>query len=134
MLVIKARAALRLGLTSLYRVLSYRLGVKLGFNSVRRITANIDNSQAFFSPPATLLITDLPLNRRWLQQHCYFGWHKIESDNPPSWHLNCFNGVKVSSADKPWWVIPDFDPKLGDIKTVWEASRFDWVSVSLNLR
>ncbi len=127
MLLIKARAALQLGLTSLYRVLSYRVGVKLGINSVRRITAVIDNSQAFFAPPSAQPINELPLNRCWLQQHYYFGWHKVESHNPPDWHLNCFSGVKVSNADKPWWMIPDFDIKLGDIKTVWEASRFDWV-------
>ena len=28
---------------------------------------------------------------------------------------------------RPWWQIPDFDPRVGDIKTIWEASRFDWV-------
>lgn len=127
MLVIKARAALRLGLISLYRVLSYRLGVKLGFNSVRRITACIDSSQAFFASMPTPPTNELPLNKSWVKQHCYFGWHKIESDGPPNWHLNCFNSSKVLNADKPWWEIPDFDPKLGDIKTVWEASRFDWV-------
>jgi Heparinase II/III-like protein. len=44
----------------------------------------------------------------------------------PNWHQNPFNGV-TAQTNLPWWQIPDFDPKLGDIKTVWEASRFDWV-------
>ena len=33
----------------------------------------------------------------------------------------------MAECDRPWWKIPDFDPQVGDIKTVWEASRFDWV-------
>ncbi|MDH4317523.1 MAG: heparinase II/III-family protein, partial [Desulfobulbaceae bacterium] len=33
----------------------------------------------------------------------------------------------MARCDRPWWNIPDFDSQVGDIKTVWEASRFDWV-------
>lgn len=116
-----------LGLASLYRVLSYRLGVKLGFNSVRRIYAEIDTSHPFFTVPVLQASGNLPLNHHWLETHSYFGWHQINADVPPDWHSNCFTGTKVYGADQPWWQIPDFDRQLGDIKTVWEASRFDWV-------
>jgi hypothetical protein len=127
MLVIKARAALQLGLTSLYRVLSYRLGVKLGVNAVRRIKAKINTSEVFFAAPVSQPSAELPCNSRWLVEHSYFGWYQVKSESPPNWHANCFSGETVANADKPWWLIPDFDSKLGDIKTVWEASRFDWV-------
>lgn len=30
-------------------------------------------------------------------------------------------------SDRPWWQISDFNSRVGDIKAVWEASRFDWV-------
>ena len=30
-------------------------------------------------------------------------------------------------ARRPWWQIGDFETGLGDVKAVWEASRFDWV-------
>ncbi len=29
--------------------------------------------------------------------------------------------------NKPWFCLSDFDSNVGDIKGIWEASRFDWV-------
>lgn len=43
--------------------------------------------------------------------------------NPINWHLNPITLVEVDKNIK-WYKIPDFDPVRGDIKTVWEASRF----------
>lgn len=50
-LATKARTALALGLPNLWRVLVYRLGVKLGVNPVRRLQARIP-AGAFFSANA----------------------------------------------------------------------------------
>lgn len=127
-LVYKARTALRLGFLNLVRVFIYRLGVKLGINPVRRIQAKLPNGEffkkihrnsAFVSPSAVMGLKEISL--------LYFGWHKAGQNSPPNWHKNPFNEVSVQNATRPWWQIPDFDPHLGDIKTVWEASRFDWV-------
>jgi len=35
--------------------------------------------------------------------------------------------VPFPDPSRPWWQIPDFDPTFGDIKRIWELSRFDWV-------
>ena len=43
--------------------------------------------------------------------------------NPINWHLNPITKVEVDKNIK-WYKIPDFDPVRGDIKAVWEASRF----------
>jgi hypothetical protein len=45
----------------------------------------------------------------------------------PDWYANPYVTGLRAVSDRPWWKIRDFDPKAGDIKTVWEASRFDWV-------
>src|SRR5690606_31645940 len=45
----------------------------------------------------------------------------------PDWHTNPVTGARVADPSIPWWRIPDFDPSIGDIKTVWEASRMGWV-------
>ncbi len=37
--------------------------------------------------------------------------------------MNPLTGVESRKDDK-WYQIPDFDAELGDIKVVWEASRF----------
>ena len=46
---------------------------------------------------------------------------------PPNWHANIFTGVQVDNSEAIWHEQATFSEKIGDIKTVWEASRFDWV-------
>lgn len=58
----------------------------------------------------------------------YYSKHWKRNGNPPNWFLNPFNGISVQEVNKHWTEISDFDLKVGDIKNVWEASRFDWVS------
>lgn len=124
-LVIKIKTALNLGVVNLWRVFSYRLGIKFGINPVKRLTAVISDGDLFL-PLSADARTDLPVNTSWHDQQCYFGWYKTPVKDTPDWAQNCFTGKTVFAA-QPWWQIPDFDPELGDIKTVWEASRFDWV-------
>lgn len=42
---------------------------------------------------------------------------------PINWHLNPLTDVEERSDNK-WYRIPDFDKHRGDIKVIWEASRF----------
>lgn len=42
---------------------------------------------------------------------------------PIKWHINPITNVEVDKSIK-WYRIPDFDPIRGDIKAVWEVSRF----------
>lgn len=53
------------------------------------------------------------------------GFSSIELNygKPINWHYNPLTGFE-SRSDVKWFDIPDFDSKLGDIKVVWEASRF----------
>lgn len=53
------------------------------------------------------------------------GFSSIELDygNPINWHYNPITKVEVNRSLK-WYEIPDFDPERGDIKVIWEASRF----------
>jgi hypothetical protein len=53
------------------------------------------------------------------------GFSSIELDygSPINWHYNPLTGFK-SEKDVKWYRIPDFDTNLGDIKVIWEASRF----------
>ena len=48
---------------------------------------------------------------------------ELDYDNPINWHLNPITGVEVDNNIK-WYRIPDFDSTRGDIKVVWEVSRF----------
>lgn len=51
----------------------------------------------------------------------YFSHTLVETGFPPDWHLNPFTGERAAS-DRHWSNIPDFGH--GDIKAIWEASRF----------
>lgn len=126
MLKIKLQTALALGFTNLAQVFWYRLGVKTGLNPVRRLQASISAGD-FFTEPERRVAADLPGNRAWLGQQSSFGWLVRPLAGPPNWHQNCVTGAEVPEPQRPWWQIADFDPEVGDIKTVWEASRFDWV-------
>lgn len=53
------------------------------------------------------------------------GFSSVELDygSPINWHLNPITKKEVDKSLK-WYQIPDFDPERGDIKAIWEASRF----------
>ena len=126
MIVTKIRTAAALGIKNLGRVFFYRFGVKLGLNPVKKITAIIEPGE-YFKKLEFDLGTNLEINSQWLDQQCYFGWQCHFSSEIPHWHSSVLTGGTVIKPMRPWWDIPDFDPELGDIKGVWEASRFDWV-------
>lgn len=52
-----------------------------------------------------------------------FSWMNLDYGNPINWHIHPITGVETDKYMK-WFNIPDFDEKRGDLKIVWEASRF----------
>ena len=52
-----------------------------------------------------------------------FSSTQVNYKNPIDWQLNPLTG-KACDKDKKWFTIPDFEPERGDIKVVWEISRF----------
>lgn len=57
----------------------------------------------------------------------YYGYHWKLAGTPPDWFRNPFNGSRYPDTDQHWTRLPDFHPSAGDIKNIWETSRFDWV-------
>lgn len=127
-LLVKVRTAYALGVLNLWRVLLYRFGVKTGLNAVRRLSAELPSGPFFdvSRVPVSASAASLPVN--WLTSLNYFGAFELPiTVSPPAWHTNPISGCAVVEPKRAWWKIPDFDGRVGDIKTVWEASRFDWV-------
>ena len=48
---------------------------------------------------------------------------ELDYGYPINWHINPITGVEIKKTIK-WYKIADFDSTRGDIKAVWEASRF----------
>jgi hypothetical protein len=125
MLITKAKTALALGIQNLGRVALYQFGVKAGLNPVKKLSAKIDGG-LFFSAYRGKQF-DITTNNLWQDQQSHFGYLTSELSGPPNWHMSCLTYKEVKHSQKPWYLISDFDSGIGDIKGVWEASRFDWV-------
>ncbi len=53
----------------------------------------------------------------------FFSYREVEVGNPPDWHRNQLTG-ELAPADRHWSELGDF--AFGDIKSIWELSRFPW--------
>lgn len=114
-----------LGVGSIARVGAYRLGLKTGTHSVLRVQSTVAQGP-YFEAPRTARI-DVAPSSRWNTEAELFSFHRFPLDGIPDWHANPFNPGKRAPRDLPWHKIPDFDLNIGDIKTIWEMSRFDWL-------
>lgn len=119
------RTLLRLGVRNVLRVGIYRLGLKSGLSRARRLTAARPEGPFFRRTPAR---HDLPSpSRAWASEATYFDSRKFPLTGPaPNWMHNPYTSTTVTGAQQPWWRIPDFCPHVGDIKVIWEPSRFGW--------
>ena len=123
MLSSKFKTVCSLGLRNLARVFIYQLGVRTGINPVKWISSQLILGDFFLD--SFEQDSNLVANKQWLGQSCYFGQVTSNSDIP-NWHQSCLT-KQFAPSDKLWFTIADFNNELGDIKGVWEASRFDWV-------
>ncbi|WP_218000383.1 heparinase II/III family protein [Sphingomonas soli] len=113
----------KLGAHSVLRVAAYRIGLKTGLHPVQRLKARpIDGK--FFAPAANSQAGATGEAARSLH---YFGWREVPvTGQAPDWFANPFTGATAQPAMRPWWTIPDFAEATGDIKILWEPSRFQW--------
>ncbi|MDC0602341.1 heparinase II/III-family protein [Aliiglaciecola sp.] len=119
---IKLAAYYRLGLVNLALVFLYRLKLKVGY--LRRKTP-IEPAIVgpFWSLPTSIVANP---NMHLHGQTSLFGWYCINVDTVPNWHQSVLNQQVLSDNNKHWSQISDFDSGIGDIKGVWELSRFGW--------
>ncbi len=122
------RTAWALGLPSIARVLAYRVGVRTGLNPVRRLRAAVPLGDFFRAVEPGMPPVTVPPVSAWVDGACLFGrWDIAFGDGPPDWLANPLTGQRFPESERVWWQIPDFDPRVGDIKLIWELSRMDWV-------
>lgn len=125
-LLVRTKTAAALGLRNVARVVSYRVRMRAGLHPVQRLDLPRPPVAPFFDDPVEPV--PLPAPRAWHTTANYFGWFTPDlAGGPPNWHRNLFTAKLATGIEDAWWTIPDFDPAVGDIKTIWEASRLDWV-------
>jgi hypothetical protein len=119
------RTLAALGPAAVGRVALYRLRLRAGIHPAQRLRAERAMGP-FFAMPAEL--SGRPqANRRWDGKLRWFDWFEQDNpgDPPPDWFANPFAAGKRADGTQPWWRIGDFG--AGDIKGVWELSRFGWL-------
>ena len=123
----KTSTIYKLGLVNLIRIFCYRLGIKLRFNRVLRLKGASPSGQ-FFKQPTLAPIFGVRANKdNWVSKAKLFDSLVLDLNGVPSWLANPLTGNPLPNPERPWWEIPDFDEKVGDIKLIWELSRMDWV-------
>jgi hypothetical protein len=117
----------KLGLPSLIRVGVHRLRLRTGL-----LKKALPSGAAY---PGPFLFERQELNEFGAHlappalQHAAFSVHPISLPPKEGWHANCLSGARIKDPRAHWTEIGDFGSGVGDIKTVWEPSRFDWLPV-----
>lgn len=125
--LIKSKTALSLGLLNILRVVKYRLGIKTGFNSLKKLTARLPTGFFFGSSSPVAGFASKDINLRafgYLEYSCQGSF--------PDWFYNPLTHKNFPEPQKPWHQLPDFSEEVGDIKGIWEASRLDWIFKFIN--
>lgn len=120
----KLRTYAKLGSSSIARVALYRLAVRSGWHPVQRLRADVAKGPFLRVSQRRGAIPSA--NNAWDDAIWRFGWHRSPlSETPLDWFSNPFSEASQPDASRDWWQIPDFG--TGDIKGLWELSRFDWL-------
>ena len=126
-LIVRIRTVLDLGLLNVARVLLYRIGLHFGLSKVCRLRAPVLQGPFFEDCSSGGRVSSGSLSD-WLHEFRLFGCLPVPlGETPPDWLSNPFEKDCTWVADAPWWKISDCDRSVGDIKAIWELSRFEWV-------
>ena len=113
----------RLGVFNILSVVYYRWQVKSGyFEKVMPVSSWVFAEAHELMPAAT----SLPVAKAPYKVS-FFSSAVFEQTSPPAWFLNPYNNLSLEPSKHHWSKIPDFGLSIGDVKTVWELSRFDWL-------
>ncbi|MFN3715820.1 MAG: heparinase II/III-family protein [Thiobacillus sp.] len=115
----------RLGVRNLWRVAAYRLLLATRLHPVCRLSPEPIHGE-FFAPPVHACEGEA--SQAWQDSARYFDCIEVPlAGDRPDWHFRPASGVPATASGRPWWETDDFDAQLGDIKDIWEISRFNWV-------
>lgn len=134
----KIRTYLRLGLVNVGTVILYRIALRLGYCK-KHMVSPPDNDEwvdvpfhcsGFCEPEqpidsAVVDVADALLKGKF----SIFSRYLMDFGNSPDWFVNPFNLKKYPFVTKHWSELNDFEADVGDIKCIWEISRFDWLLV-----
>jgi hypothetical protein len=127
-LLIKIDAYRRLGFKNLGQVFWYLLRLKSGWLKYKlKIEKAVPGP--FFEAPTAAALAALSVKHQSiniLPKPLLFGWYELDTDQPPDWLKSVLSNKSFAQNNQHWSEISDFSSGVGDIKGVWEMSRFSW--------
>lgn len=132
MILGKLKTYFSLGVISVARVAGYRLACRSGYYLRRMPVSNWTTKQRVFSPPDREVAEVSDDSREKLLRMAddllagkvvCFSSAKFELGSPPDWFLDPLEEEKCHS-EQHWSQLNEFSG--GDIKILWESSRFEW--------
>lgn len=125
----------QLGYSNIAYMIWYRLSLKIGWRKLM-FPSGKPVKGCFYN--GTSLVANYPDEwRRLLKLKAhdilkgklsYFHYHSRFIGNPPQWFKDPFTGTVLAQPYKHWTDLNDFDLNTGDIKVLWEPSRFQWLT------
>lgn len=123
----RIRTAIALGIGDIAAVFAYRALSKAAAFMLPR-SAEIEPTRGDFFDDCSPSIRASLSHPNALGRLLLFGVHPYATgDAVPDWFRNPLTGERFPHPERPWYAISDFDEGVGDIKAVWELSRFDWL-------
>lgn len=113
----------------------YRLSMKIGYRT-RLFPIGVALKGSFFREIAPIdhypeEWRERTIRRAKATQQGTLRWfhhHDFTVGSPPNWFLNPFTQTALQEVTVHWTQLSDFDLNVGDIKTIWEPSRMDWLT------
>jgi len=124
----------RLGLWNMVYIFWYRLSLKLrirkmNFEPGESILSTVfKDINRISSYPESWKDDLIARADAWMYyDFIYFSFHKFKINKQKKWSENPFDNRSVELKKKHWTEWSDFDENIGDIKVLWEPSRFNWL-------
>lgn len=115
----------KLGLLNVLRVLWHQILMKTELHPVCRLKAAHKAGDFFIAEQQDV---NLQASRAWLKEVIYFDWLKIEANgSAPNWFSRPITGLTEWPSKMAWWKTLSPEIEKGDIKEIWELSRFHWI-------
>lgn len=127
----------KLGLSNVAYIAWYRVSMKSGWRK-RKFPAGKIFEGEFFTTTSTRKPSDY-INKTYILQKAeeiykgnftFYHHHHFRITPIPDWSYDPFSKktLHLDSQKKHWTEINEFDLNTGDIKNLWELSRFDWLT------
>ena len=119
----KLKAIISLGLSNVLAVAWYRVKFKSGyFEKSQPITSfDIFEGQSPIGGPYRIG----PQKNEYCLQYFSSKAHKV--GRVPEWNFDPYTTKTLLSNEQHWSKLTDFSLSTGDVKVLWEPSRFDWL-------